>query len=123
VATVSPAVDFAAPTPGNGSAQHRAAALERVQQAQAQVLQRAEQEQQRLRAQVDELQAANERLQAGEARFRRVFEANPVPMWIADRATDGFIAVNDAALALYGYGRSEFLALKKHALAAGPTRE
>src|SRR6185436_3837406 len=60
----------------------------------------------------------NRRLAAGEARFRRVFEANPLPMWIADRATGGFIAVNDAALALYGYSRAEFLALKGPALEA-----
>src|SRR6185436_461584 len=60
----------------------------------------------------------NRRLAAGEARFRRVFEANPLPMWIADHATGGFIAVNDAALALYGYSRAEFLALKSSALEA-----
>jgi PAS domain S-box len=47
-----------------------------------------------------------------------VFEANPLPMWIADHATGGFIAVNDAALALYGYNRAEFLALKGSSLEA-----
>ena len=60
-------------------------------------------------AQIAELEATNQRLAAGEARFRRVFEANPLPMWIADHATGGFIAVNEAALALYGYSRAEFL--------------
>src|SRR5688572_10199302 len=62
--------------------------------------------------------ARNKRLAAGEARFRRVFESNPLPMWIADHATGGFIAVNDAALALYGYSRAEFLGLKSAALEA-----
>jgi PAS domain S-box-containing protein len=101
------------------TALQRAAALEQAHQAQA--AERAQQAQARLRAQIAELEAANQRVSAGEARFRRVFEANPLPMWIADHATGGFIAVNDAALALYGYGRAEFLALKAAALAAPGT--
>jgi PAS domain S-box-containing protein len=44
-------------------------------------------------------------------------------MWIADHATGGFIAVNDAALALYGYGRAEFLALKSAALEAADAED
>lgn len=40
-------------------------------------------------------------------------------MWIVDHQTQGFIAVNDSALALYGYTRQEFLALKASALTAG----
>jgi PAS domain S-box-containing protein len=98
------------------AALQRAAALEKAQQAQSQAADRAQQAQSRLRAQIAELEAANQRVSAGEARFRRVFEANPLPMWIADHATGGFIAVNDAALALYGYGRAEFLALKAASL-------
>ena len=86
--------------------------------AQALAVEQAQQAQARLRSQVAELESTNQRLAAGEARFRRIFEANPLPMWIADRATGGFIAVNEAALALYGYGRAEFLALKSAALAA-----
>lgn len=93
-------------------------AQEKIQQAQAQAdaVERAAQSQTRLRAQVTELEATNQRLAAGEARFRRVFEGNPLPMWIADHATGGFIAVNEAALALYGYSRAEFLGLKAAAL-------
>src|SRR5262245_27127567 len=97
------------------AALQRAAALEKAQQAQVQT-QAADRAQSRLRAQIAELEAANQRVSAGEARFRRVFEANPLPMWMADHATGGFIAVNDAALALYGYGRAEFLALKAASL-------
>lgn len=85
-------------------------------QAQAEALERAVQAHGRLRAQITELEATNQRLAAGEARFRRVFEGNPLPMWIADHATGGFIAVNEAALSLYGYSRGEFLALKASAL-------
>jgi response regulator RpfG family c-di-GMP phosphodiesterase len=86
----------------------QAAELEKVQRKEADAAERAQQAHSRLLAQIEELEATNRRLAAGEARFRRVFEANPLPMWIADHATGGFIAVNDAALALYGYSRAEF---------------
>jgi len=92
-------------------------------QAQAEALERAVQAHSRLRSQLTELEATNQRLAGGEARFRRVFEGNPLPMWIADHATGGFIAVNEAALSLYGYSRAEFLAQKSselEMLEAGP---
>jgi len=90
---------------------------ERIQQAQQVSLERAQQAQSALQTQMADLEATNQRLAAGEARFRGVFETNPLPMWIADHATQGFIAVNHAALALYGYSRAEFLALNASALA------
>jgi PAS domain S-box-containing protein len=92
--------------------------LEKAQRKEAETAERAQQAHSRLLAQIEELEATNRRLASGEARFRRVFEANPLPMWIADHATGGFIAVNDAALALYGYSRAEFLGLKNSALEA-----
>src|SRR5262245_25730145 len=101
----------------NASRKH-AAELEKAQRKEAESAERAQQAHTRLLGQIEELEATNRRLAAGEARFRRVFEANPLPMWIADHATGGFIAVNDAALALYGYSRAEFLALKGSALEA-----
>ena len=101
------------------SAQRKhAAELEKAERKQTEAVDRAQQAHARLLAQIEELEATNRRLAAGEARFRRVFESNPLPMWIADHATGGFIAVNDAALALYGYGRAEFLGLKSIALEA-----
>jgi len=42
---------------------------------------------------------------------RRDFESSPRPMSIFDRGTLQYLAVNDAALKLYGYTREEFLAL------------
>lgn len=99
----------------------RPEALERAQQALAMATERAQQAQARLRNQISELENTNQRLAAGEARFRRIFEANPLPMWIADHATGGFIAVNDAALHAYGYTRGEFLSLKSSALADANT--
>jgi PAS domain S-box-containing protein/putative nucleotidyltransferase with HDIG domain len=93
-------------------------ALAQAQQAHQQALEQSQQALERLRAEVEALEISRERVAAGEARFRRVFEANPLPMWITDHATHGFIAVNDAALALYGYSRAEFLALSASDLAA-----
>ena len=50
-------------------------------------------------------------LKAREASLRMMFEANPVPMWVSDRKTRQFIAVNEAAVACYGYSREQFLAM------------
>jgi diguanylate cyclase (GGDEF)-like protein/PAS domain S-box-containing protein len=41
--------------------------------------------------------------------FRLLFENNPVPMCVVERATLKYIDVNAAALELYGYTRDEFL--------------
>ena len=102
--------------PALSDSPQRPDALERTQQALAMATERAQQAQARLRNQIGELETTNQRLAAGEARFRRIFEANPLPMWITDHATGGFIAVNDAALRAYGYSRAEFLSLKAQSL-------
>lgn len=47
-----------------------------------------------------------------ERRYRELFEANPNIMWIYDARTLRFLAVNDAAVAQYGYSRDEFLAMR-----------
>jgi len=44
-----------------------------------------------------------------EADFRYLFSHNPNPMWVFDRASYRFLAVNDAAVARYGYSREEFM--------------
>jgi diguanylate cyclase (GGDEF)-like protein/PAS domain S-box-containing protein len=49
-------------------------------------------------------------LKRREASFRMLFDANPVPMWVFDRETFKFLAVNDACVQHYGYSREEFLA-------------
>ena len=46
-----------------------------------------------------------------EHSFRLLFDANPAPMFIIDRHTLAMLAVNDAALAFYGYDRAAFLRL------------
>ena len=45
-----------------------------------------------------------------EGEFRKLFDANPTPMWVYDTATLRFLEVNEAAIAQYGYSREEFLA-------------
>jgi PAS domain S-box-containing protein len=50
-------------------------------------------------------------LQDSEKRYREMFSANPLPMWIFDHATLAFLEVNDAAIRHYGYSREEFLAM------------
>ncbi|TBH20121.1 PAS domain S-box protein [Thermus thermamylovorans] len=48
---------------------------------------------------------------AAEERFRLLFQAHPLPMWVYDRETYRFLEVNEAALAKYGYTREEFLSM------------
>jgi len=43
--------------------------------------------------------------------YRLLFDSNPNPMWVYDLATLEFLAVNEAALEVYGYTRDEFLAM------------
>ena len=43
--------------------------------------------------------------------YRRLFEANPVPMWIYDLQTLKFLDVNEVACQKYGYTRGEFLSM------------
>jgi two-component system cell cycle sensor histidine kinase/response regulator CckA len=52
----------------------------------------------------------HERRRAEES-YRLLFEGNPSPMWVFDAETHRFLAVNDAAIAAYGYSRDEFFAL------------
>jgi PAS domain S-box-containing protein len=50
-------------------------------------------------------------LRQREEEYRLLFEVNPTPMYIFDTATLGFLAVNRAAIAQYGYSEAEFLSL------------
>jgi PAS domain S-box-containing protein len=50
-------------------------------------------------------------LKRREASFRLLFESNPLPMHVYDAETLRFLAVNDAALAHYGYSRGQYLAM------------
>lgn len=47
-------------------------------------------------------------LEESEERYRQIFAATPLPMWVTDAHVPRFLAVNDAAVRKYGYSRSEF---------------
>ena len=57
------------------------------------------------------IRRADEALRESENRYRLLFALNPQPMWVYDMETQRFIAVNEAALRLYRYGRDEFLGM------------
>jgi PAS domain S-box-containing protein len=50
-------------------------------------------------------------LEESEERYRLLFEVHPQPMWVVDANSLSFLAVNGAALGLYGYSREEFRAM------------
>ena len=54
---------------------------------------------------------AQRQLEESESRYRLLFESNPQPMWVFNSITLAFLAVNQAAIACYGYTRDEFLGM------------
>jgi two-component system cell cycle sensor histidine kinase/response regulator CckA len=60
---------------------------------------------------ITERKLAVDALQASAERYQLLFDANPLPMWVFDRETLAFLAVNEAAIRKYGYTREEFLAM------------
>lgn len=59
-------------------------------------------------------------LRESDAGYRELFEENPEPMWVCRREDGRILAVNEAALRLYGYARSDFLALGLSGLCVEP---
>jgi len=59
---------------------------------------------------------ADEALRSSEQKYKLLFEANPMPMWMFSRKTMRNIDVNEAALEHYGYTREEFLSLPADSL-------
>ena len=51
-------------------------------------------------------------LKSSEQRFRTLFANVPLPAWVFDLETSKFFEVNDAAIALYGYTKEEFLSMR-----------
>lgn len=48
-------------------------------------------------------------LEESEKQYKNLFDLNPVPMWVFDLQTLGFLDVNNAAIEHYGYSEQEFL--------------
>lgn len=51
-------------------------------------------------------------LRRSDVAWEGVFTSSPVPMWVFDRATLRFLAVNEAAVAHYGWSAEEFLTMR-----------
>ena len=56
-------------------------------------------------------QSAERRLLENEEEYRLLFDSNPHAMWVFDVETLAFLAVNNAAVRLYGFSREEFLGM------------
>lgn len=60
---------------------------------------------------ITERKLTEQALLASEQRYVALFKQSPLPMWVSDPASARFLAVNEAAVAQYGYSREEFSAL------------
>lgn len=61
-----------------------------------------------INADITEERARRDELRRSEEQYRLLFDDNPQPMWIFDRDTLRFLAVNEAAVRHYGYSREQF---------------
>jgi PAS domain S-box-containing protein len=68
---------------------------------------------------VRERRQMQEAVRESEERYRLFFESNPVPTLVYELQTFRFLAVNDAAVAHYGYSRDEFLSMSVRDLYTG----
>jgi diguanylate cyclase (GGDEF)-like protein/PAS domain S-box-containing protein len=59
---------------------------------------------------VTDLATARARLLATQEQYEFLFQHNPLPMWVYERESLRFLAVNDSMLESYGYAREELLA-------------
>ena len=57
------------------------------------------------------LLAARQRATASDLQVQDLFLKHPMPMWVFDPQTLRFLTVNNAAVAVYGFTRDEFLAM------------
>src|SRR6185369_545918 len=64
-----------------------------------------------------ERKAAADALRDSEERYRLLFDSNPLPMLVYDLESLSWLAANEAAMRLYGYGLDELLRLKLDDLA------
>jgi len=60
------------------------------------------------------------RLTGVAERYKRLFKANPSPLWVAEPNGGRILMVNDEAIRRYGYSEAEFLAMTAAQLVADP---
>ncbi|HEX2868295.1 MAG TPA: PAS domain S-box protein [Ignavibacteriales bacterium] len=60
---------------------------------------------------ISERKQMEDRLRQSEEQYRLLFRENPHPMWVFDKDTLRFLAVNNAAVNQYGYSQEEFLSM------------
>jgi len=71
-------------------------------------------------AATDQLAEQTIKLGKSEQQYRLLFDHNPNPMWVYERETRAFLAVNEAAVAHYGYSREEFLSMTLNTIRIWP---
>ena len=69
---------------------------------------------------MDERKREEKALRESEDRYRRLFELESDALFLIDNEVGQIVEVNAAALALYGYGREELLAMRNVDLSAEP---
>jgi len=65
----------------------------------------------KLRFEVKARKHTEEMLRQSETAYRLLFDSNPFPMWVFDRKTLKFLAVNEASSRQYGFSDREFLTM------------
>jgi PAS domain S-box-containing protein len=67
--------------------------------------------QEQLQLDAKKRERSEQALRQSEVQYRLLFNTNPIPMWVFDRDSLRFLAVNKAAIRHYGFSEQEFLAM------------
>lgn len=72
------------------------------------VTRRLQHENDRLSKEIEEREALQLKLEQTQLHFKRLFDLNPIPLFVYDQDTYRFLEVNEAAVQEYGYTSEEF---------------